>query len=215
MIIDMDKRWPRKKGSPTTISIGFIDGTSNQQTILKNTIKQWEYCNVRFVAMKDPKTADVRITFKSNGCDTKIGINARDVSKSEATMHLRGTENEKELKRHILHEFGHVLGAKHEHFSPTFPYSWNVPAVENYWKDELKNSAKARDKVVRDINKRFESKAPGLSISQFDGSSIMMYHIKKEWLRKRTPFNKDPKGFSGNYTLTQTDKDYMKRAYTI
>ena len=42
----------------------------------------------------------------------------------------------KEMDRHILHEFGHVLGAAvHEHFSPYFPYNWDKTELEKWWTD--------------------------------------------------------------------------------
>ncbi|HKG84980.1 MAG TPA: hypothetical protein VKB16_17765, partial [Beijerinckiaceae bacterium] len=46
------------------------------------------------------------------------------VPKNQPTMHLADTED-----RPVLHEFGHVLGLRHEHHHPASGIVWNKPVV--------------------------------------------------------------------------------------
>jgi len=217
MIIDLEKRWNTvrdPRDGITQISFGFIDetGTQSQCETVRKTVKEWHECNVHFNENRtSPNKADVRITFGSNGCETKVGTEAKSVDRKKPTMFLKRTEGGKELRRHVLHEFGHVLGAQHEHFHPRFPYSWDLSAVElHFSNDGFKHPKK---KVQRDINQRYNREQPGYLMSGFDEKSIMIYRIYKDWLQKREPFNEAPKEFKGNYHLTDKDKELMTRAY--
>jgi len=218
MIIDLNKRWNTVRNplnGITQISFGFIDksGSPGQRQIVREAAKEWHECKVHFNENhKSPNLADVRITFGSNGCESKIGIEAQSVDRKNPTMFLKGIENPKELRRHVLHEFGHVLGAQHEHFHPQFPYNWDLSAIERQFRNDGFKDPK--EKVKRDINQRYRLKEPGLLMSDdFDDKSIMIYRIYEDWLKMREPFNEVRKEFKGNYDLTYKDKWLMKRAY--
>ena len=56
---------------------------------------------------------------------------------------LTPTSDDDELRRVVLHEFGHALGLIHEHQNPEGGIQWNEPAVKadlsgppNNWDDE-------------------------------------------------------------------------------
>jgi len=127
------------------------------------------------------------------------------------------------MNRQILHEFGHILGAEHEHFSPHFPYNWKRAPVTNYWKGVFKGShptwndhevtAAATKKFDHDIARRLSQRDHQMVTTPFDGHSIMLYYIKKEWLEKSPSFRDNPRDFPGNYHLSKADKETVNRIY--
>lgn len=225
MIIKKDKMWPRDKEGNARITIGFLDGTTAQRQQVKTVANKWMMAcrTVKFI-WGDAVKSDVRITFKAGaGANyTKLGTDARSVSnKSEATMKLKVWDKPNELAREILHEFGHLLGAKHEHESPYFPYDWNKPALISYWKDTYKNQnqtwndKRCTDAAIHKVEYDILTTVPQNSntlITPFDGSSIMMYHFKKQWLKAKA--GKAPRDFPGIYELSARDKETMSREYS-
>jgi len=71
--------------------------------------------------------------FSEEGTDAK-----GDKNYHEATMSLPKTSDYSSLKMTTLHEFGHMLGALHEQFNPSFPYKWNKAAIINSIETDLR-----------------------------------------------------------------------------
>jgi hypothetical protein len=222
MIIELDKTWNKVRipqNGITQISFGFVKdtGTESQRQIVREAVREWHDCNVQFNEnVKNPYQADVRITFGSNGCESKIGTTATSADRRKPTMFLKSMESKDELRRHALHEFGHVLGAQHEHFHPDFPYDWNLEAIINQLrKDGFKDPAtKAKvDITPLDIRKD-KNRNKKYSMSDFDSKSIMIYRIHKDWLQRRASHKEAPKEFKGNYKLTDKDKEQIRKAYS-
>jgi len=224
-----DKVWPRDAGGTAKISIGFLDGTITQQQRVRTIAGKWEEAcrGVKFVWSTPPgncSNSDVRITFNSTDWYSKIGTEAKKVTnKSLSTTRLKWRNEDNEMNRQILHEFGHILGAEHEHFSPHFPYKWKRAPVTNYWKDVFKRSHPtwndqrvtdaATKKFDHDIARRLSQRDHHMVTTPFDGQSIMLYYIKKEWLEKNPSFRDNPRDFPGNYRLSETDKETVNRVY--
>ncbi|KAH8692294.1 hypothetical protein BGW36DRAFT_387339 [Talaromyces proteolyticus] len=226
MIISKKFKWPKDDDGTARISIGFLDGNNFQKNRVITTAGQWENAcpNIEFVWEDDPKDADVRITFNSHEWYSKVGSNAKNFPKSESTTKLRWKSDLKEMDRQILHEFGHILGAEHEQFSPSFPYKWNRDALVEYWKEYYHNQNKswgngqlitrAREKVDRDIIFRYRVNDPNYYMSAFDGHSIMLYEIHEEWLEVNPSFGKTPEEFPENYEISRIDRATMNKIYS-
>jgi hypothetical protein len=115
---------------------------------------------------------------------------------------LTPTSTDDELRRVVLHEFGHAFGLIHEHQNPNRPIAWNRAAViadlsgpPNNWDHET---------IERNIFKRYDPEQ--LSSTPTDPSSIMMYPIPAAWTTD---------GFFAelNKELSQTDKSFIRNAY--
>ena len=71
----------------------------------------------------------------------------------------------------VLHEFGHALGAFHEHQSPDVEIPWDREAVYDYYAQQ----GWSRLQVDRNL---FEAYSPaGVRNSRFDAHSIMLYAV--------------------------------------
>ena len=77
----------------------------------------------------------------------------------------------------MLHEFGHALGAIHEHSNPRNGIKWNKPAVYAYYA-ETQGWTKAE--VDAQVLERYSLSI--LNASTYDPKSIMHYPVPKELL---------------------------------
>jgi hypothetical protein len=101
---------------------------------------------------------------------------------------LRDDTDDGEYERVVVHEFGHALGCIHEHQSPTENLRWNVDAVyaafsgpPNYW---------SKDDIDHNILQKYSP--DGISATQFDAQSIMLYQFDASLFTNGvgTPLNK-------------------------
>jgi serralysin len=138
MALVKEKLW--KKGQ--TLKVTFLNGVPQIQNKVKELAKQWEnYANLKLDFGSNNGNADIRIGFKWNG-DTGswsyLGNDAVELTKDgtipkdEPTMNYGWLEldsPDKEYSRVVLHEFGHALGAIHEHQNPVANIPWDKPKV--------------------------------------------------------------------------------------
>ena len=198
-------RWP--KGS--TINVGFLDGVASVQDRIKAVVKSWtapDTANLKFVFVNDPAKADIRISFKAAGSWSTIGTSCKSVPKNQPSMNygwLTPTSTDAELKRVVLHEFGHAIGLIHEHQNPGTTIPWNKP---NVYRD-LAGPPNNWDKATIDHN-MFEAYAKTeTNFTAVDVKSIMMYPIPATWVT-------DPKYAAGlNADLSPTDKSFVHKQY--
>jgi hypothetical protein len=87
---------------------------------------------------------------------------------------LTPTTPSDEYSRVVLHEFGHALGAIHEHQHPGVNIPWNREAVYSYYDRQ----GWSREQVDNNIFRRYESTQ--LNSSTYDIDSIMHYAIPNE-----------------------------------
>jgi serralysin len=106
--------------------------------------------------------------------------------------------------RHALHEFGHVLGLRHEHHHPASGIVWNKPVVIR----ELKKKYGWSEATVR--NNIFDRFTQNLSCggSAFDKDSVMIYEIPERWTKNR---------FSSklNNRISDGDRACLARVYEV
>lgn len=184
------------------LRIAFLNGQPEVQQKVIFYARQWcQYANIFFDFGNDPY-AEIRISFKEGGGSRSfIGMYATGVSINKPTMVLDLTPASREevFSRVVLHEFGHLLGLAHEHQNPKGGIQWDEDAVV---KDLYPKWS--REKIRRNY---FEP----LSVDQirstnFDPRSIMVYQIRPTWTRNHFSTN-------WNYTLSETDKQFISELY--
>ncbi|KAJ5691711.1 hypothetical protein N7488_012446 [Penicillium malachiteum] len=131
------------------------------------------------------------------------------------------------MKQTILHEFGHMLGALHEHCSPDFPFQWNQQAIyhdyETYIRNEIQRThenltpsritSQAWDRADGDIIRRPNQR--NWRCSTFDDQSVMIYRIETHWPQPNAYGSGYPvrRTFESNYHLSYADGALMREVY--
>ncbi len=198
-------KWP-KAG---TINIAFLDGDPSVQEKIKKVVQAWtapDTANLKLVFVNDANKADVRISFKYAGSWSTIGTSSQAVKPRPSMNYgwLNPNTPADELKRVVLHEFGHALGLIHEHQSPGGnPISWNKP---NVYRD-LSGPPNNWDKATIDHNMFEAYSKKETNYTDVDRKSIMMYPIPASWVT-------DPALAVGlNTDLSSTDKKFIHERY--
>lgn len=117
-----------------TLKIKFLNGDLYTHRRVRNEAKAWTTAaNIKFKWVDDdaPRT-DIRIRFvTTGGSKSAVGTACQAVEQSKPTMVLQvgPGSSDKEVRRAVLHEFGHALGCEHEHQSYMADLQWGEKAV--------------------------------------------------------------------------------------
>lgn len=189
------------------ITVRFIEGAEELQARVKAVALEWtELANLKLdFRMQGP--TNIRIAFQQgNGSWSYLGTMCKRIPEPQPTMcygWLTPQSPDDELRRVVLHEFGHALGLIHEHQNPKGGIRWN------------------RDAVIRDLsgppnrwplatieNNMFK-KYPETDVvaTDVDRESIMMYPIPKAWTENGY-FSADM-----NRELSAKDKQFIRQNY--
>lgn len=164
-----------------TLRVRFLDGDAFVQRKVAQFAHEWsQHGNILFAFGDDPNT-EIRISFLQPGSWSLIGTDALDrrTPREQPTMNYgwltRATAND-EVRRVVLHEFGHALGLVHEHQNPATTIPWNRDAVyafyqgaPNFWSKEQVDI-----NIFQVYDQRFTK------YTRFDRKSIMLYPIPQE-----------------------------------
>jgi serralysin len=206
MAVIRGKRWEPGQ----TLRVKFLSGNPQIKEKVQDKAKYWlNYANVKFDFVSDGD-AEIRIDFKKDGSWSYIGIDAKDIPQSEPTMNfgwLEETplEDDAEYSRVVKHEFGHALGAIHEHQNPAANIPWNKPAVYEYYMGPPNNWSK--EDVDHNLFDRYSQNIT--NFTRFDASSIMLYPVPKQFTTNNIAIggrNTDP---------SETDKEFMRTQYAV
>jgi hypothetical protein len=192
----------------TQIKARFLDGDEKLQDRVRAVATEWTGPQMANVSLRfvDAGDADIRIAFEQgNGSWSYLGTMCRDIPAGEPTMNygwLTPDSSEDELRRVVLHEFGHALGLIHEHQNPRRPIEWNRAAVIA----DLSKPPNSWDPATIENNMFKKYEPAQLTGTGTDSLSIMMYPIPAAWTND---------GFSAglNRALSDTDKDFIRSAY--
>lgn len=192
----------------TEIKVRFVEGAPALQDRVRKVAEEWTGQQMANLSLNfvDAGDADIRIAFEQgDGSWSFLGTMCQQIPQHEHTMNygwLTPDSSDDELRRVVLHEFGHALSLIHEHQNPNRAIKWNKPAViaalsgpPNNWPLET---------IEHNIFKRYDPDA--VASTPVDPESIMIYPIPASWTLD---------GFSAglNKDLSGTDKGFIRDAY--
>lgn len=199
------KKWP----NGSALRCRFLDGSTTQRKRVEAKAQQWEqFANVKlqFVASGD---AEIRISFSADaGSWSALGTDAlieRYFPKFQPTMNygwLKDDSPDDEYSRVVLHEFGHALGAVHEHQSPRARLKWNRAEVYRVFSGPPNFWSKAD--IDFNIFKRYSILTT--NSTEFDPDSIMLYGFPASMFL-------DGKGTRSNKLISDRDKQFIAEMY--
>ncbi len=182
----------KKWAAGRTLGVYFMDGSAVQRARVREQAIKWAaFANVKFDFNASRANAQIRISFVADaGSWSYIGTDCLGIAKSKPTMNfgwLKDTTDATEYERVVVHEFGHALGAIHEHQNPRGGIQWNLPVVYRYFA----GSPNFWSKDETDVNVINKYSVSQLNASAFDPDSIMLYQFDAALIRggKPTKFN--------------------------
>ena len=190
------------------IRVQFLEGDESLRQRVRQTAERWTapgMANVNFQFV-DSGPADIRIAFRpGKGSWSYLGTICRNLPDPEPTMNygwLTPESSDDDVKRVVLHEFGHALGLIHEHQNPKGGIKWNEPAVIA----DLSGPPNEWDEGTIHTNVLDHYPEEDTSSTPVDRHSIMMYPIPKAWTLD---------GFSAdlNTDLSDDDVQFIQQAY--
>ena len=123
------------------ITLRFMEEDVELEERVKKYAEEWlQYANLEFLWVDPQRESQIRIAFDEGGSWSYIARDNLLVYKDTKTMNfgwLRSTlqdykdqdEAEKEIRRVVMHEFGHMLGLRHEQINPANNIPWNEAAL--------------------------------------------------------------------------------------
>lgn len=198
-----ESKWP--VGS--AITIRFLAGSPQLRQRVRKVAGEWtKLANLDF-DFREAGETDIRIAFQQgNGSWSYLGTQCRTIAQDQPTMNfgwLDDTSDDGELRRVVLHEFGHALGLIHEHQNPIKPIRWNRDAVIRDLSGPPNNWDLAT--IENNMFKKYEQLA--VTGTAVDPTSIMMYPIPRAW----TVDGEVSSDF--NMNLSATDRQFIAEAY--
>ncbi|OJJ35931.1 hypothetical protein ASPWEDRAFT_134451 [Aspergillus wentii DTO 134E9] len=203
----LGKFWPAGK----EIKIAFHSGTDWQKSFVEKYASEWtQYANLKFkwVGNYNRATgADILIDFKvGDGSWSMVGVDSLlRTRKGNPSMNFGWVDeggNHVYMSGTVLHEFGHALGAHHEHSSPQSEIQWDKEAVYAAYGGPPNNW----DKGKIDHNVMRVWGMDQVQSTRFDPDSIMLYSFPARYTLNN-------KGTKSNRVLSESDKQYMRFCY--
>jgi hypothetical protein len=192
-------------GPNSDLRIRFLDGDAVTKTFVMKVASEWlDGLNLRFTESSDAD-AEIRVTFDGRGVWSAVGKYALGAAQGSPTMGLGGliqTTDVNLRRAYVLHEFGHALGAVHEHQRPEAKLTW-IPKIvyAHYLKLYGWSSSQVDAEVILPLDLTDPFGSP-----DFDRMSVMMYPILKEFTTQQ--FEQ-----TWNSRLTNWDRSVMASLY--
>ncbi len=181
--------------------VGPVD--SVVRTRIEDHARAWlHFVNLDFQFVAEGP-AEIRIATAPGGSWSYIGTDALTIPADQPTMNfgwLAPDTPDEEYQRVVLHEFGHALGAIHEHQHPLGGIPWDRPKVYAYYA----RMGWSREDVDQNVFAKYAMDQ--LNLSAYDPASIMHYAVPNEltigdW------------EIGWNTALSPTDRAFMGRIY--
>lgn len=212
--INQSRRKKRAAGKPAhfwtpgqTLRIAFLNGDEAFKEAVKTAASNWlPHINLKFDFVEGD-SGDIRIKSEPGIYWSVIGNNALLVEAPDPTMRLSPDLRAPAFfAANVMHEFGHALGAEHEHLHPESNIPWNKPAV--YASHGVAEDADEDDYARQSVDERYFNllDAGSFDYSPYDPKSIMHYPVRQDWTHG------DFKIYL-NRVLSEKDKAFMAKAY--
>ena len=203
MALQVGKKWADGR----TLGVFFLDGSSTQKMRVQAQATQWmQFANIKLDFSVSRANAQIRISFVADdGSWSYIGTDCLGIAKTRPTMNfgwLKDDTDDTEYERVVVHEFGHALGAIHEHQNPRGGIQWNLPAVYAYFGGPPNNWSKEDT----DNNVVGKYSVDQLNASRYDPNSIMLYQFDGALI-------KGGKATKSNTRLSAGDKRFIRKQY--
>jgi serralysin len=190
------------------IDIAFLEGSERLRQRVRAVAQEWlarAGLPLTFV-WREGTQARVRIAFQpGRGSWSWLGTDC--TNHGGPTMNfgwINEDSDDTELRRVVLHEFGHMLGLVHEHQNPNVSIPWDTDAVyaalggpPNHW-----------DRKTIDANMFTPYDSRQTFASQYDPHSIMHYPVPASWTHGRFVV-----GMNGD--LSEKDIATVRDAYRV
>lgn len=205
ILLAFTKYWARGR----TLKIEFLNNLPDmlKQPIIDAARKWLPHANLKFeFVLAGP--SDIRIGLNTHLNWSELGTDALLIPQDQATMefnfHELFTEQvqpKPELERIVLHEFGHMLGAVHEHQHPDANIPWNEPLLTAL----LKQTGYSDELIRKNFLDKYE--AADFNYSPYDRDSVMHFDIPNQLTLG------DFEVINVGKTLSPGDIEIMRTAY--
>lgn len=179
----------------TTVKVEFTGGDADKQNKVLQYAGLWSVHAYVDFTTGGVGPAKISVSFEAGGNYAILG----EVILINIGALANPTDNE--LRRDVLHEFGHALGLLHEHQNPNADIQWNQEEVYQWYQDNEPKMGKAEV----DLNIMTPVVNPVVATA-FDPDSIMTYHIPPA-------LTSNGKHTIPNMVLSATDKVAIKELY--
>ncbi|WJK12469.1 hypothetical protein [Pseudomonas fluorescens] len=190
-----------------TLRIAFLSGDQAFKDAVKAAASNWlPHINLKFDFVEG-ESGDIRIQCDPGVYWSVIGNNALLFEEPEPTMRLSpDLRFPAFFAANVMHEFGHALGAEHEHLHPESNIPWNKPAV--YDAHDVDEDADEDSYARQSVDERYFNllDASDFDYSPYDPKSIMHYAVRQSWTHG--DFKIDL-----NMVLSEKDKAFMAKIY--
>lgn len=188
------------------LTVSFMDSPT---AALKNKIlsyaNEWgKYGNIKFSLTNG--TGQIRISRGAGGYYSYLGVDILQIPRSQHTMNLEGfTErtSDEEVARVVIHEFGHSLGAAHEHMRREIVNRIDRRKAIAYF---ARIGWTAQDVDQQVMTPLEEASIRGLATPEADEISVMTYELPGSIM-------KDGVGVIGGRGLSSLDIQWIGRIY--
>lgn len=189
-----------------TLRIAFLNGGQAFKDGVKAAASNWlPHINLKFDFVEGEE-GDIRIRTDPSTYWSNIGTDAL-LTEDGPTMVIGDWMLHIPLFNHyVMHEFGHALGAEHEHLHPEMTIPWNKKAV--YAAHGVPEDASEDNFQRREVDQRYFNllDASEVNYSPYDPLSIMHYPILQQWTEGDFQI-------WHNFSLSEKDKAFMSKAY--
>ena len=196
-VFNYSKLWANGR----TLKIAFMDEleADHKDKIIKAASQWLPYINLTFEFVDD-LVGDIRIATTNNFNSSMLGTDALLIHPDDRTMDLGVKPDHPDFEVIVTHEFGHALGAMHEHQHPQARIPWNKEAAYEYL---AKHHGWTREDVDSNV---FDLEFPQAAIfGDYDKLSIMHYPTTN------LIYGNDAVGL--NLTLSDKDKAFARKIY--
>jgi len=212
MAITAAKIW---KGKTSELCVRFLHGDAALQAKVLEIANAWQpYTGIPFVPWTSGRH-HILVDFRAAGHWSLLGTDSLQSGfPGGQSMNLQfptqlARVDQKELQRVALHEFGHALGAVHEHQSPTRQIPWIRARVYAWY---FANTD-FRDRATVDQQVLNACSEPQLRATAWDAHSIMEYPIDPYLVEDS--FREQALATQHNDTLSELDKTWMSTIYEV